>query len=205
MNLAHNAFLDQAIVDHVFIVVRAPAPEEVDQGLAGQLGRKVLPETHLQLFDLQEAVFVVVNVFDGAPHFGHLVGVLRHYRPDVRLVHLLQAFELQVVLHLLLLLLNGNQVINPFSLARQSGRNQVLDIDEALAELVGIVFNISVHFERFKYRSHLLLGEPLVGELLKQLAELVEGDAVPRLDDLAREELPLLLRHLGRNLVEQVD
>ena len=51
----------------------------------------------------------------------------------------------------------------------------------------------------------MLLGQRFADELVEQLAELVKSDSIARLDDLAGEELPLLLRHLLRDLVEQVD
>lgn len=51
----------------------------------------------------------------------------------------------------------------------------------------------------------MLLGQRLVDKLLKQLAELIQGDSVARLNYLTREELPLLLWHLLRDLVKQVD
>ena len=62
-----------------------------------------------------------------------------------------------------------------------------------------------MHFESLKYRLHLLLGQALVRELLQQLIQEAQGDLVLILDDLAREQLPLLSFHLLRDLLEQVN
>ena len=61
-----------------------------------------------------------------------------------------------------------------------------------------------MHFERLKYRGHLLLRERFVDELLEKLAQLIQFDAIASFDDLAREELPLLLWHLLGDLIEKV-
>ena len=63
-NLAHDRFLDQAVVDHVLIVVCAPPAEEVYQGLAAELRCEVLNKARLELIDLEEAILVIINIFD---------------------------------------------------------------------------------------------------------------------------------------------
>ena len=84
---------------------------------------------------------------------------------------MLQAFQLMIVLHLLLLLLDSNQVINALRLAGQPGSDQILYINKALTKLIWIILYVLVHFEGFKDRGHLLLRQWLVDELIEELAQ----------------------------------
>ena len=63
-NLAHDSFLDHAVIDHIFVVIRTPSTEEVNQRLAPKLWREMLNEASFKLADLQEAIFVIVYVLD---------------------------------------------------------------------------------------------------------------------------------------------
>lgn len=54
----------------------------------------MLNEAGLKLADLKEAILIIVYVFDGAPHFGHLVWVFGHDRPNVGFINLLKALKL---------------------------------------------------------------------------------------------------------------
>ena len=51
-NLAHDSFLDHAVIDHIFVVIRAPSTEEVNQRLAPKLRREMLNEASFELADL---------------------------------------------------------------------------------------------------------------------------------------------------------
>ena len=103
------------------------------------------------------------------------------------------------------LLLNRDDIVDTLRLTRQSCRDKVLHIDQSVGDRLRIILNVPVHFESLKYRLHLLLGQALVRELLQQLIQEAQGDLVLILDDLAREQLPLLSFHLLRDLLEQVN
>ena len=63
-NLAHDSFLDHAVINHIFVVIRAPSTEEVNQRLAPKLWCEMLNEASFEFSDLQEAIFVIVDVLD---------------------------------------------------------------------------------------------------------------------------------------------
>ena len=62
-----------------------------------------------------------------------------------------------------------------------------------------------MHFKSLEDELHLLLGQSLIRELLQQLTQVVQGNLILGLDDLAREQLPFLPRNLLRDGIEQVD
>ena len=53
-----------------------------------------------------------------------------------------------------------------------------------------------MHLEGLEDVRHLQTSEWLISELLEEIAHMFEGDAVSSLDNLASEQLPLLLGHL---------
>lgn len=100
------------------------------------------------------------------------------------------------------MLFNCDQVVDALGLACEPRGDQIFDIHKAFAELLRVVLYVLIHLERLKYGRHLLLGQRFIDELVEQLAELVKSDSIARLNDLACEQLPLLLRHFLRDLVE---
>ena len=73
-----NEFLDQSVIDELFVVVGAPAPEEVNERLALKFGGEVLPEAPIELLREQEAILVRIEILDRPPHQLLLVHVSSH-------------------------------------------------------------------------------------------------------------------------------
>lgn len=104
----YDCLFDQPIVNHVFVMVSAPSPEEVDQWLAFKFWCKMLSKTLLKFFDAQEAIFVIIDVFDRAPYLGGAVWILSHNRGKIVFINLVQALQFVVLCLLNPLLLNCN-------------------------------------------------------------------------------------------------
>ena len=69
----NEALLYGPVIDHIFVMVRAPAAEEVNQTAAIKRNWELLSEAELEILHREEAILVHVDVFDSAPHLCRLV------------------------------------------------------------------------------------------------------------------------------------
>lgn len=186
-------------------MVGAPATEVVNKTASIQCNWELLTEAELELLDREETILVHVEIFDCAPHFCRLIRFLGHDWRQVLFIDLIKPFELHIFLLLNLFLLNSNQVINALGLLCQPGGYEILYVHKTLIHLIWVVLYVLVNLIAFKEEAHLLTSKRGVSELLKQLAQFAKRSSVLRLDQLAREKLPLLAGQLLRNQVEEVD
>ena len=89
-------------------MVGAPTAKEVDQGFAIQSHWELIYEAQLELVDLQEAIFVIVDVFDSTPHLSSLMRLFRHDGRQKTLINLQKALELKVLFRLYFILFERN-------------------------------------------------------------------------------------------------
>ena len=117
----------------------------------------------------------------------------------------MKPLELHIFLLLNLLLLNSDQVINALGLLCEPGGDEILHVDKTFGHLIWVVLDVLVDLVGFKEEAHLLTSQRCTCKLLKQLAQFAKRNFILRLDQLAREKLPLLAGQLLRNQVEEVD
>ena len=91
LHSCHYGLLDLAIVYHILVVICAPAAEEVNQGLAIEWHRELLPEAQFELSNAQETVLIIINVFSSTPYSCSFVRVPRHDWCEELLVGLYEA------------------------------------------------------------------------------------------------------------------
>lgn len=148
-------------------MISAPPAEKVDERFAIQSHWKLFPEAQLKFIDFQEAIFVIINIFDCTPDFGCLVSLFSHEWRNKFLINLNKSLQLKVILLLNLVLFYCNQVIHTLGSLSQTSRDQVFHVDNALTELYRIIFKIFVLFITLKDELHLLLVQGLVRILLQ--------------------------------------